>query len=68
VLLVGDGLKVGLDASFDNMKNWKRIWEKAKEVNSTNAYIQMIRRPSEFIAGVTVVPLEGLSPRRGERA
>jgi hypothetical protein len=32
-------LKLGLDASFDNMYDWKIIEEKAEECNSTKAYI-----------------------------
>jgi hypothetical protein len=32
-------LNVGLDASLDNMQDWKGIREKAGEVNSTKAYI-----------------------------
>jgi hypothetical protein len=39
VLFVGNGVNVGHDASFDNMKNCKGIWEKAGEDNSTKAYI-----------------------------
>jgi hypothetical protein len=31
-------LNVGLDVSFDNMKDWKRIRDKAEEVKSTEAY------------------------------
>jgi hypothetical protein len=33
------GLNVSLDVSFNNMKGWKGIREKAEEVNSTKAYI-----------------------------
>jgi hypothetical protein len=32
-------LNVDLDTSFDNMYDWKGIWEKTVEVNSTKAYI-----------------------------
>jgi hypothetical protein len=32
-------LYYGLDASFDNMYNWKGIRQKVGEVNSTNIYI-----------------------------
>jgi hypothetical protein len=32
-------LTVGLDASFNNMQDWKEIREKAGEGNSTKAYI-----------------------------
>jgi hypothetical protein len=32
-------LNVGLDASFDNIKEWKRIREKSREVDSTKNYV-----------------------------
>jgi hypothetical protein len=32
-------LNIGLDASFDNMQNWKGIREKAEDVNSMKAYV-----------------------------
>jgi hypothetical protein len=31
-------LNVGLDVLFCNMQDWKGIWEKAHEVDSTKAY------------------------------
>jgi hypothetical protein len=32
-------LNVALDVFFDNMQDWKRIREKAGEVNSTKVFI-----------------------------
>jgi hypothetical protein len=32
-------LNISVDASFSDMWDWKRIWEKAGEVNSLKAYI-----------------------------
>jgi hypothetical protein len=44
-------LNVGLDASFDNMKDWKRIREKAEEVKSIEAYSleEMMKLPVELL-------------------
>jgi hypothetical protein len=28
----------GCDAPFDNVQDWKRIWEKSKKVKSTKIY------------------------------
>jgi hypothetical protein len=33
-------INVGLDASFDNMWDWKGIWEETGEVNNMKAYIK----------------------------
>jgi hypothetical protein len=38
ILFVGDMSNVSLEASFDNMQDWKGILEKAEEVNSTKVY------------------------------
>jgi hypothetical protein len=32
-------LNTGLDSSFDNMQEWKGIWEKATGIKSTKVYI-----------------------------
>jgi hypothetical protein len=33
------GVKIVLDASFHDILEWNGIWDKAKEVNSTKAYV-----------------------------
>jgi hypothetical protein len=43
VLFVGDYVKPGLDASFDNVHKWKGIREKAEERNSLSSiYIPVV--------------------------
>jgi hypothetical protein len=46
LVYVCDGLRswemafnVGVDTPFDNMSNWKPMWEQAGEVNNTKPYI-----------------------------
>jgi hypothetical protein len=47
-------LNAGLDVSFDNMYDWKKIREKAEKVNSTEAYVANYGKiPVEFSTGVT---------------
>jgi hypothetical protein len=48
-------LNIGLDASFDNMLDWKGAREKSGEVNVRNVTQQMMRLPTEFSVGVTLV-------------
>jgi hypothetical protein len=51
----GIALDVGLDVSFDNMPDCKGIREKAREVNSTEAYITNGENSRCFPTGVTLV-------------
>jgi hypothetical protein len=46
------------------MGDWKGIWEKVSEVNSTRVYMYQIQRlPFKFTAGVTLVfTMNNLSP------
>jgi hypothetical protein len=32
------GVKIGLDASFNDILEWNGIWDKTKDVNSPKAY------------------------------
>jgi hypothetical protein len=32
-------LDIGLEVSFDNIQDWKGIWDKAGEVKSMEAYV-----------------------------
>jgi hypothetical protein len=55
-MFVGDGaLEVDLDASVDNMPDWKGVQDRSGEVNSTKAYIKIMRFSVAFSAGVAVV-------------
>lgn len=45
----------GLDASFDNIQNWKEIREKTEEVNSWVAYKSIDENCIEFSADVAVM-------------
>jgi hypothetical protein len=48
---------VGLDASFNNIYDWKGIREKAEEINSMkpDAQKQIMRFPVQFSTGVTLI-------------
>jgi hypothetical protein len=48
---VGYGFDIGLDASFDNILDCKRIWEKRRKINRLN----LRRRPTEFSIGVALM-------------
>lgn len=50
-------LNVGLDVSFDNMQDCKRIREKAGEVNKYKS-LHMTRLSDEFLRGVKVAEKE----------
>jgi hypothetical protein len=50
---MGDGVKLSLDVSFDNMRGWQRIQEEAGEVNSMEAYKKIMRFPIEFATEVS---------------
>jgi hypothetical protein len=61
-------LNVGLDVSFCNTYDWKRILEKPREVNVTKVYIKNYKLPSEFSTDVTLVVTENKNPRFDENA
>jgi hypothetical protein len=44
-------LSIGLDVSFDNMKDWKGIGEKGGEVNRTKAYIRNYENSRRILNG-----------------
>jgi hypothetical protein len=50
-----DSVKHRLYGSFNNIQEWKGIWEKAEKVNRTTAYTTNERLPVEFSTSVTAV-------------
>jgi hypothetical protein len=52
---VRESVKLGLEASFDDMMDWKEIWEKQVKLTVRNLLHQMMRLPVEFSTGVPLL-------------
>jgi hypothetical protein len=56
VFFVREIVKLGLEvSSFDNMKDWKEIWEKQVKPTVRNILHKMMRFPVEFSTSVTLL-------------